>query len=147
MNIRLLREDDRNEWLRLRQTLWPDIPLHEQLREMSEIDKNPTEFPVYVAEDTEAGGKLCGLMEVAIRRSAPGCKSDRIGFLEAWYVDPEMRGRGIGRELVEAAEEWARAQGCTEMASDTNADYPISPKAHKALGYTTTDIHFRKDLQ
>ena len=55
---------------------------------------------------------------------------------------------GIGRALVAAAEAWARAQGCTEMASDTNLDYPLSPLAHARLGYQETSrrFHYRKDL-
>ena len=50
---------------------------------------------------------------------APGCETDRIGYLEAWYVDPDWRNQGMGRALVEQAEAWARAEGCVEMASDT----------------------------
>ena len=74
--------------------------------------------------------------------------TNQIGYLEAWYVDPEWRQKGVGRALVEAAEEWARAQGCTEMASDTMEDYPLSPAAHAQLGYeeVARDIYFRKEL-
>ncbi|MCX6044908.1 MAG: GNAT family N-acetyltransferase, partial [Chloroflexi bacterium] len=65
-----------------------------------------------------------------------------------WYVDPEWRKQGVGRLLVVAAEAWALEQGCTEMASDTNADYPLSPTAHARLGYQEVrrDIFFRKVL-
>ncbi len=91
-------------------------------------------------------GKLCGLVEVSIRTSAPGCGTDHIGYLEAWYVDPDVRNHGVGRALVERAEVWARAEGCTEMASDTTPDYPLSPAAHAALGYAEVERYFRKDL-
>ena len=48
----------------------------------------------------------------------------------------------------QAAEAWAMEQGCTEMASDTNTDYPLSPTAHDRLGYQEVgrDIFFRKVL-
>jgi aminoglycoside 6'-N-acetyltransferase I len=92
------------------------------------------------------GGGLCGLVEVAIHRSAPGCATERIGYLEAWYVDLDARGQGVGRALVRRAEAWARGQGCREMASDTTPDYPVSPIAHAALGYQEVERHFRKDL-
>jgi aminoglycoside 6'-N-acetyltransferase I len=72
--------------------------------------------------------------------------SDRIGYLEAWYVDPDWRGQGVGRALAQAAEDWARAQGCREMASDTTPSYPVSPAAHAALGYQEVERLFRKDL-
>jgi aminoglycoside 6'-N-acetyltransferase I len=89
---------------------------------------------------------LCGLAEVSIHSAAPGCTTDRIGYLEGWYVDPDYRGQGIGRALVRVAEEWARSEGCLEMASDTDPSYPISPAAHAALGYQEVQRYFRKDL-
>jgi aminoglycoside 6'-N-acetyltransferase I len=49
--------------------------------------------------------------------------------------------------LVERAEQWARAAGCREMASDTTPFYPISPAAHEALGYEEVERYFRKELE
>ena len=40
---------------------------------------------------------VSGLVEVSIHDSAPGCETDRIGYLEAWYVDPDWRGQGAER--------------------------------------------------
>ena len=113
---------------------------------MSDILSHFAEMPVFVAERVD--GNLCGLMEVAIHPSALGCSTDQIGYLEGWYVDPDLRAQGVGRLLVEAAEAWAVAQGCTEMASDTDGGYPISPAAHTRLGYEEVhrDIYFRKVL-
>ena len=47
-----------------------------------------------------------------------------------------------------AAEDWGRAQGCSEFASDTEIDNDVSASAHAALGFTETDRIrcFRKDL-
>lgn len=55
---------------------------------------------------------------------------------------------GIGKKLVRAAEEWARTQGCTEMASDTLIENELSQKAHQALSYTVVDrcVHYRRRL-
>ncbi|MCX6044463.1 MAG: GNAT family N-acetyltransferase [Chloroflexi bacterium] len=146
MKIRLLQPDDAVEWLRLRHALWPEQTLAQNEREMAEILANFAQMPVFVAERPDGG--LCGLMEVAIHDKAPGCTTNKIGYLEAWYVDPEWRKQGIGRRLVATAEAWALEQGCTEMASDTNADYPLSPTAHARLGYqeVARDIFFRKVL-
>ena len=113
---------------------------------MSDSRANFAQMPVFVAERPDGG--FCGLMEVAIRDKAPGCTTTKIGYLEAWYVDPDWRRQGVGRLLVEAAEAWAIAQGCTEMASDTDAGYPLSPTAHDRLGYQEVgrEIFFRKGL-
>jgi aminoglycoside 6'-N-acetyltransferase I len=49
---------------------------------------------------------------------------------------------------VRAAEEWARGQGCVELASDTEAANAASAAAHRALGFTDLGLVrcFRKDL-
>lgn len=142
--IRLLKDTDETEWLRFRYALWPDSDPEEMKQEMADIRADFDQQPVLVAERPDGG--LCGFVEVSIRSNAPGCKTDRIGYLEAWYVDPDWRGQGVGRRLVEAAEAWARDQGCIEMASDTTPLYPLSPPAHAALGYQETERYFRKDL-
>lgn len=83
-----------------------------------------------------------------MRDYAEGCGSRPVGYLEGWYVIPEARRRGIGRALVEAAEAWARARGCTEMASDTELANRLSQMAHSRLGYEETErlVHYRKSL-
>ncbi len=144
--IRRLEESDRGEWIRLRCALWPHHDANELEVEADEMANTPETTPVFVAQ--HANGGLCGMIEVAIREHAIGCTTDRVGYLEAWYVEPERRQRGIGRLLVERAEEWARSHGCTEMASDTTPRYALSPAAHDGLGYheVKRKIHYRKPL-
>ena len=146
--IRLLRpESDHIEWLRLRIALWPEASLESQYCEMAEIARTFDQQPVFVAEvEGSQPTQLCGLMEVAIHTAAPGCITNRIGYLEAWYIDPDFRQQGIGRGLVEAAETWARTQGCNEMASDTDRSYPISPTAHDHLGYRIVERHSNGEI-
>ena len=149
INVRLVQPSDAAEWLRLRVALWPDDPA----KEAAEIAHFFSTTPhakwsmldeAFVCERPD--GRLCGLVEVSIRTSAPGCETDHIGYLEAWYVDPDWRNQGVGRALVEQAEAWARAEGCVEMASDTDPAYPLSPAAHAALGYQEVERYFRKEL-
>jgi aminoglycoside 6'-N-acetyltransferase I len=60
-----------------------------------------------------------------------------------------MRRQGIGRKLVQTAEQWATSCGCKEMASDAELWNTISHEAHKALGFEESErlIHFRKQLE
>ncbi len=144
--IRPVTSADRDEWIRLRCVLWPHRDPAELAAEVDEMTVDLEASPVFVAVRPDGG--LCGLIEAAIRDGAVGCSTDRVGYLEAWYVEPAWRWCGIGRTLVEQAEAWARAQGCAEMASDTNPRYPLSPAAHEALGYRVVKrkTHFRKAL-
>jgi len=100
-----------------------------------------------VAED--GSGMLVGFVEVGLRSHADGCDvSHAVGYVEGWYVAESHRKHGIGRQLVVAAEEWARKQGCVEMASDALLDNDLSHRVHEALGYAVVDrcVRFRKTL-
>ena len=88
------------------------------------------------------------VLEAAVRFRADGCDSTPVGYNEGWYVDEDVRRRGVGRALVEAAEAWARARGCRQMASDAELRNTISHQAHGALGYEETArlVFFKKDV-
>jgi aminoglycoside 6'-N-acetyltransferase I len=150
MVIRPVQPPDADEWLRMRLALWPDSTSEKEAKEISHFlavplrPLLPTLHAAFVCPRPDAG--LCGLVEVSIHHTAPGCKTDRIGYLEAWYVDPDWRDQGVGRALVERAETWAKEEGCREMASDTTLSYPLSTGAHAGLGYQEVQRFFRKNL-
>jgi len=146
VTIRQIQAGDRDEWLRMRDTLWPDsFDDHAQEIDAYFIVPAPN-TAVFVAE--RANGKLGGFLEAGIRYYAEGCDTRNVGYIEGWYVDPDLRLQGAGRALVEAAEDWARKIGCREMASDCELDNEMSFKAHLAIGYEEVEraIHFRKTL-
>ena len=124
-------------------------------------------FPDYTAQDLERGmrefrarsdaevfvvdrgdGSLGGFVEAGSRPYADGCESSPVGYIEAWYVDQDLRLQGYGRALLAAAEAWARARGYTEIASDALLDNEASHAAHRASGYEEVERHivFRKAI-
>ncbi len=130
----------------MRLALWPDEDPSRSQDEMLEMLANPQEFATFVAERPD--GRLCAFLEASLRRYADGCDSSPVGYIEGWYVDPDLRRQGIGRRLVQAAEDWAVSRGCQEMGSDTWLDNQQSWRAHLALGYQEAErlIHFCKQL-
>lgn len=143
--IRFVEPDDKPDWLRMRITLWPDHSDNEHLAEMDEILADPMQ-PVFVVG--RSNDKLGGFLEAGIRKYAEGCDTSPVGYIEGWYVDEDLREKGVGRALVVAAEDWARAQVLTEMASDTWLDNEVSIRAHIKLGYEEAArlVHFVKTL-
>ena len=145
VTIRRATQIDKPEWLRMRQTLWPDHTAEEFTMQSEEILNDPMQ-PVFVVQWPD--GKLGGFLEAGTRKYAEGCETSPVGYIEGWYVDEDLREQGLGKALVGAAEEWARSLGLTEMASDTWLDNDVSVQAHLKMGYEETErlIHFAKKL-
>ena len=131
----------------MRDALWPGAP-DAHADEIAQFFAGKLWMPLAVLIAEHEDGTLLGFAELSIRTYAEDCVTDRVAYLEGWYVRPEARRQGVGRALIDAAEQWARAQGCTEFGSDALIDNEISAAAHRALGFTeTVQIRgFRKQL-
>jgi aminoglycoside 6'-N-acetyltransferase I len=141
MRIREYRPSDRQAYQQLREKLWPDC---------SDADNDSwfarDDATTFVAERPD--GSLCAFVEVGSRPYAEDCESSPVGYIEGWWVDADVRRRGVGRALIEAAEQWARSKGYTEMGSDALIDNSVSHESHRALGYSEVErlVMFRKSL-
>ncbi len=142
--IRRAQNEDKNDWFRMRKCVWPDAPdeyLNFDMDDILASDKNA----VFIAlvED-----RSVGMIETQIREYGEGCETSPVGYVEGWFVQDNLRGKGIAGALTQAAENWAREQGCTEMASDTWLDNEASIRAHVKLGYYEVErlVHFVKQL-
>lgn len=130
----------------MRQELWPSAP-GEHARDIASFFAGPREDPeeVLIALD---GTRAVGFAEMSIRPYAEGCQFGRVAYLEGWFVDEVARRQGIGAALVDAVAAWGRAQGCTELASDSEIDNLDSIAAHRSLGFEEVEriVCFRKGL-
>ena len=131
----------------LRFALWPDEPLARRRAETEEnLARGDGLLATLVADE---GGEVVGFAEVSLRRDyVNGCETSPVGFLEGIYVRPRRRRRGIAAALVAAAERWARAAGCRELASDALLDNLASHRFHLGCGFAETErvVYFRKRL-
>jgi len=106
-----------------------------------------TPIEIFVADKSD--GTLVGFVEVDLRSHADGCNPSKpVGYIEGWYVAEDHRHQGIGKKLLEKAEDWARSHRCAEIASDAVISNEVSQRAHEALGYEVVDrcVHYRKRL-
>jgi len=143
--IRPLQPADKPAWLRMRTALWPEEDAGQLGSEMDAMLADPL-TPVFLA--IRPDGSAGGFIEAGTRKYAEGCDTSPVGYIEGWYVDPDLRRQGVGAALVRAAEDWARGQGLTEMGSDTWLDNETSIQAHFKLGYREMErlVHFGRSL-
>jgi ribosomal protein S18 acetylase RimI-like enzyme len=111
-----------------------DEPTLEQIRETTAvlIDDPNTEFLLAAPGD---GAPAAGVCQLRYRLSVWTGTDDC--WLEDLYVDDAARGTGLGRALVEAAFERARARGCRRMELDVNESNTEALAFYKSLGFTT----------
>jgi GNAT superfamily N-acetyltransferase len=100
--IRPLEEKDRDDWARL----WTGYLQYYETSVTSEVYESnfarllgddPRDFNCFVAELDD---RLVGLTHYLFHRHA--WRIEEVCYLQDLYADPEVRGTGIGRALIEA---------------------------------------------
>lgn len=145
--IRAVSAADTEDWLRMRHALWPEGTLAQHRQDVDRYFAGDRREPLEVLLAL-TGNTTVGFAELSIRNIVDGCETDRVAYLEGWYVVPDSRRNGVGRALIHAAEQWALRQGCTEFASDSEIDNEVSHAAHLRSGFEETGRvrTFRKQL-
>lgn len=149
--VRFAQPADQSALGRMRKALWPESTAEEHAGELALLlaGQAPGTLPLVVIVAEAGDGSLAGFLEAGLRSHAEGCDPARpVAYVEGWYVAEQHRQRGIGKSLLAAAEEWARSQGCAEMASDAVIGNSLSKNVHERLGFQVVEraVHFRKPL-
>lgn len=79
----------------------------------------------------ERGNELVGCTAIALR-------DDRMGQLRWVLVDQSARGIGLGKQLVEAALDYCRGEGCRSIFLETTDGLPESQALYEKLGFQVT---------
>ena len=97
---------------------------------------------LFVADEN---GRVVGWIHV---QAASLLECDARAEIWGLVVDQAARGTGVGRRLVEAAEEWARGHGLDSIALRSNQRRTGAQAFYQHLGYTITKTQnaFRKIL-
>ncbi|GAX90228.1 hypothetical protein EFBL_1854 [Effusibacillus lacus] len=103
------------------------------------IDESPFDLLFVCEED----GAVLGLMSFRIRENLE--EVSRFGEVSAVVVDPGARRKGVGRFMMEYAEQLAREQGCigTWLVSGFGREEEAH-KFYKEMGYEVTGYRFVK---
>jgi GNAT superfamily N-acetyltransferase len=95
----------------------------QQVRVRLEAMANSSQYGVYVAQ--LPGGQIGGWIGLYVFRSV---EQDNCAGISGLIVDQQVRGRRIGKMLLDAAEEWARSQGCDAISVHSNV---MRERAHR----------------
>ena len=76
---------------------------------------DPHQYAVYVAE--LPGGQIAGWIGVYMFRAV---ELDHFAEISGLIVDQQIRSLGIGKALLDVAEQWARSYGCNSILVQSN---------------------------
>lgn len=105
--------------------------------------QDPNQYAVYVAEISKEG--IAGWIGVYLFRSV---ELEKYAEISGLVVSEEARSRGVGKVLLEAAEEWARGIGCVVISVRSNIKRERAHGFYEKNGYewTKTQKTFCKSL-
>jgi ribosomal protein S18 acetylase RimI-like enzyme len=100
--------------------------------------------PHLAAFVAEEDGAVRGMIGLNVSPSFE--HNDPTGIILALAVEQETRRRGLGRQLVAAAEEFFRARGVRRVILNTRFEREDAHRFYEALGFTKTGFRFGKEL-
>jgi GNAT superfamily N-acetyltransferase len=139
LSIRDARPSDARRLVELIHELEHDIDEKRVRKNLASLKKTD-ELPLVATLDRKVVG-MCGVgRRIVIHRPAP------LGRITALVVTKDAQGHGIGRMLVEAAEEWMRKRGCYLVEVTSNDRRASAHAFYRHLGYERSSIRFFKKL-
>ena len=87
--------------------------------------------------------------EISLRNDyVEGTNSSPVAYLEGIFVESRYRNKGIGKNLMNECEIWARKNSCTQIASDCELANDASYGFHLSCGFEEVNriICFKKEL-
>ena len=102
--------------------------------------KKVGETPLVATLDKQVVGMIGLHRMVTVHRDAP------VGRIPVLVVAKEAQGLGLGRMLVDAAEQWCRKKGCKLIEVTSNDRRADAHAFYRHMGYERTSIRFFKKL-
>jgi len=146
MNIISVNNENLKEYVDLSLLLFPDEIFDIEYKMYKESFSTDKEMGfLYQADNI-----FVGMLHLSIRSDyVNGTDTSPVLYIEAIYVLPEYRKKGIARKFIEFAEKMAKEKGIIQMASDCLLDNHASELFHKSCGFREEErvICFVKDIK
>jgi ribosomal protein S18 acetylase RimI-like enzyme len=158
MTIRRLEKNDREELIKLLIAFdEPDYPLSKENSTFREYKKDISLVAAEVADDylnnpmyiifvAEQNGQIEGCIVGEIK-SIQFRKYDKEGYMTGWYVHPEYRHHGIGKDLFEKLVEEFKKANCTHIALDTKVENIKAIEIYEHMGFFKRTVSMVKLVQ
>jgi GNAT superfamily N-acetyltransferase len=144
--IRPLRRDDAEDWRKLwraylafYETELPEAIYNTYFERL--LGDDPHDFHGLVAE---IDGRLVGLTHYLFHRH--GWKVENVCYLQDLYADPDVRGTGVGRALIEAVYAAADAEGAPAVYWLTQEFNTTARQLYDRIGEATPFIKYARRL-
>ena len=123
-----------------------DITMREDQIVYYDIDTliNAPHIEMLVAE---MSSQLVGCGYVRIEDAKSHLKFKKFGYLGFMYVEPDFRGRGINRRIVEGLQNWCKAQKIMELRLDVYSKNLGAIRAYEKAGFSSHMLEMRMKLK
>jgi GNAT superfamily N-acetyltransferase len=112
----------------------PSLPLDPRYHEAFAVIADDPNNALYVAE---LAGRVVGAFHLTIIQYVAN-RGGRIAQIENVIVDPDLRGRGIGGDMMRWAIDEARRRGCFRVQLTTNKVRKRAHQFYERLGFVAT---------
>jgi aminoglycoside 6'-N-acetyltransferase I len=118
----------------------PEHPIYGRLRKdvggrARELFAAQLRSPVEVIFLAERGAEAVGVLRCVESVGSPLMEPTRYAYVSSVFVRPDARRLGVLREMLRAAERWARARGLKQMRLHNVAGSEDAEGAWSALGF------------
>jgi ribosomal protein S18 acetylase RimI-like enzyme len=102
-----------------------------------------THIEIVVAE---LAGELIGSGYARIEKAKHYLQHEHHAYLGFMYVDPDHRGKGVNKKIIDALKNWAISQNITEFRLDVYANNASAIKAYEKAGFNSHMVEMRMGL-
>jgi len=144
INVRPLEAGDRAAW----DQLWSDyLAFYKTERPQSIFDATFAQYldpgrADMLAFLADMGGQAVGLAHVIVH--AHGWQEAPVTYLQDLYANPKIRGKGVGRALIEAVYADADAAGRPSVYWTTQTDNATARRLYDRIGVATDFIKYSR---
>lgn len=95
----------------------------------------------------ELNDEIIGSGYARIEKAKPYLQHNEKAYLGFMYVEPNHRGKGVNKKILDALKQWSLSQNITEMRLDVYQDNSAAIKAYEKAGFVKHMVEMRMGLK